>query len=75
MSESTRVKRRDFLKVLGVAGATTATIGCSQERVEKLVPYLASPDNTVPGVSDYFATTCRECSVGCGIISETRDGR
>jgi molybdopterin-containing oxidoreductase family iron-sulfur binding subunit len=69
------VKRRDFLKVLGAGGAATATVGCSGDKVEKLIPYLVSPDHTVPGVSTHFATTCRECAAGCGIIVETRDGR
>src|SRR6187455_2136917 len=69
------VKRRDFLKVLGAAGAASTTVGCFQEDVEKLIPYLVSPDDTVPGVSTYFATTCRECAAGCGLIAETRDGR
>jgi anaerobic selenocysteine-containing dehydrogenase/Fe-S-cluster-containing dehydrogenase component len=69
------VKRREFLKVLGATGAATTAIGCSSERVEKLIPYLVSPDDTVPGVSTYYATTCRECSAGCGLIAETRDGR
>ena len=69
------VKRRDFLKVLGVGGAATAMLGCAQEKVEKLIPYLVSPDQTVPGVSTYYATTCRECSAACGVIAETRDGR
>ena len=74
-SGSAGVKRRDFLKVLGAAGAATTTVGCFQEDVEKLIPYLVSPDDTVPGVSTYFATTCRECAAGCGLIAETRDGR
>jgi molybdopterin-containing oxidoreductase family iron-sulfur binding subunit len=74
-SGSAGVKRRDFLKVLGAAGAATTAIGCSQEKVEKLIPYLVSPDDTVPGVSTYFATTCRECAAGCGVLAETRDGR
>src|SRR6266542_2035715 len=69
------VKRRDFLKVLGATGAATTLLGCAQENVEKLIPYLVSPDNTVPGVSTYYATTCRECATGCGVIAETRDGR
>jgi Fe-S-cluster-containing dehydrogenase component/formylmethanofuran dehydrogenase subunit B len=69
------VKRRDFLKVLGVGTAATTMLGCASEKVEKLIPYLVSPDQTVPGVSTYYATTCRECSVGCGVIAETRDGR
>lgn len=69
------VKRRDFLKVLGVAGAATSVVGCATGDVEKLIPYLVSPDNTVPGVSNHYATTCRECAAGCGLIVEVRDGR
>ncbi|HEY8165713.1 MAG TPA: molybdopterin-dependent oxidoreductase, partial [Gemmatimonadaceae bacterium] len=77
MSEEVKggVRRREFLKVLGATGAATTMIGCSSERVEKLIPYLVSPDDTVPGVSTYYATTCRECAAGCGVIAETRDGR
>ena len=78
MSQSTGsagVKRREFLKVLGAASAVTTTIGCSQEKVEKLIPYLVSPDQTVPGVSTYYSTTCRECATACGVVAEVRDGR
>ncbi|MES2178115.1 MAG: molybdopterin-dependent oxidoreductase [Gemmatimonadota bacterium] len=74
-SGSTGVKRRDFLKVLGAAGATVTTVGCSTDKVNKLIPYLAHPEQTVSGVSTYYASTCRECAASCGIIAETRDGR
>jgi molybdopterin-containing oxidoreductase family iron-sulfur binding subunit len=69
------VKRRDFLKILGATSATTAVVGCSSEKVGKLIPYVTSPDNTVPGVSQYYATTCRECASACGVMAEVRDGR
>ncbi|MEW5916034.1 MAG: molybdopterin-dependent oxidoreductase, partial [Gemmatimonadota bacterium] len=72
---STGVKRRDFLKVLGATGAAATAIGCTNERVEQLIPYVTSPDHTVPGVSTYFATTCRECATACGVVAEVRDGR
>ena len=80
MSQPTKpagVRRREFLKVLGVGTAATAA-ACTYvgpEDTGKLIPYLVSPDQTVPGVSTYYATLCRECSTGCGIIAETRDGR
>src|SRR5918911_3877359 len=70
-----RATRREFLKILGATGAATAAIGCSSDRVEKLIPYLVQPDETVPDVSNYYASTCRECSAGCGVLLETRDGR
>jgi molybdopterin-containing oxidoreductase family iron-sulfur binding subunit len=75
MSETTKpgVRRREFLKVLG-AGTAAGAAACS-EPTGKLIPYLVSPDQTVPGVSTYFASVCRECSATCGIIAETRDGR
>jgi molybdopterin-containing oxidoreductase family iron-sulfur binding subunit len=79
MSDGTKPQdptgRREFLKVLGVTGAATTLVGCYSDKIEKLIPYVTSPDNTVPGVSAYYATTCRECSAGCGLIVETRDGR
>jgi anaerobic selenocysteine-containing dehydrogenase len=62
------VRRREFLKVLGAAGAASTAVGCAQERVEQLIPYLTSPDQTVPGVSTHFTTLCRECASGCGVV-------
>ena len=72
---TTGVRRRDFLKILGVTGAAGATVGCNTDTVERLIPYLVHPDETVPGVSTYYATTCRECASACGLIAEVRDGR
>jgi molybdopterin-containing oxidoreductase family iron-sulfur binding subunit len=74
-SGASGVKRRDFLKIMGVTTAATAATGCSTDHVRKLIPYVSNPDNTVPGVSNYFASTCRECATSCGVLVETRDGR
>ncbi|HZS58373.1 MAG TPA: molybdopterin-dependent oxidoreductase [Gemmatimonadaceae bacterium] len=69
------VKRRDFLKVLGAGAAAGTAVGCGSDHVQRLIPYLVSPDETVPGVSTFYATACRECAAGCGVIAATRDGR
>ncbi len=68
--------RRRFLTVLGVTGAGTAALsGCSTSRVEKLVPYLVQSEDQVPGVATWYASTCTECSAGCGVHVKTREGR
>ena len=67
------VKRREFLKILGVSGAAVGAAGCSPENAGKLIPYLVSPDETVPGVSTYYATTCRECAAS--VRCHRRDAR
>jgi molybdopterin-containing oxidoreductase family iron-sulfur binding subunit len=69
------VKRREFLKVLGAGAAAGTAVGCGSDHVQRLIPYLVSPDETVPGVSTFYATACRECAAGCGVICATRDGR
>ncbi|MCZ6916770.1 MAG: molybdopterin-dependent oxidoreductase [Gemmatimonadetes bacterium] len=73
---SDQMDRRRFLKVLGVSGGgAVAASGCSTDTAEKLIPYLVPPENQVPGIATYYATTCRECSAGCGMHVRVREGR
>ncbi|HRX18243.1 MAG: 4Fe-4S dicluster domain-containing protein [Gemmatimonadetes bacterium] len=70
------VGRRQFLKVLGVTGAGAATLsGCSTDRIAKLVPYMVQSEQQVPGVPTTYASTCAECSTGCGLHVTTREAR
>jgi len=74
--ETQGMDRRRFLTVLGVTGAGTAALsGCSTERVEKLIPYLVQSEDQVPGIATTYASTCTECSAGCGLHVRTREGR
>ncbi len=69
------IKRRDFLKILGLSGAGTGLVGCTQEPAQKLIPYLVQPEEIIPGVPTYYASTCRECPAGCGLHVKVREGR
>jgi len=69
------LKRRDFLKVLGVSGAGATLTGCSTEEVERLLPYVVAPDDITPGVSTWYTTVCDGCSAQCGMWVRTREGR
>jgi anaerobic selenocysteine-containing dehydrogenase len=69
--------RRDFLKLAGVGAATTAILtGCGPaSRYVKREPYMLMPEYTYNGQSTYYATTCRECAAGCGLVVRTSQGR
>lgn len=75
MSQS--ISRRDFLKLAGASAATTAVLtGCGPaSRYVKREPYTRMPEYNYNGLSTYYATTCRECSAGCGLVVRTMQGR
>jgi len=72
-----KISRRDFIKLAGVGAATTAALtGCGPaSRVVIREPYMKMPEYTFNGESTYFATTCRECPAGCGLVVRTYQGR
>jgi len=69
-----KFSRRNFLKAVTLAG-TAAAAGCSSESARKLIPYIIPPEDIVPGEATWYATTCRECPAGCGLLAKNRDGR
>jgi molybdopterin-containing oxidoreductase family iron-sulfur binding subunit len=66
--------RRDFLRIVGISAGAAAAAAC-QEPVETLIPYLNRPEEIVPGISTYYASTCRECPAACATRVTTREGR
>ncbi|MDX2193865.1 MAG: molybdopterin-dependent oxidoreductase [Gemmatimonadales bacterium] len=75
MTTGTGLDRRKFLTVLGATGAGAALTGCSTDRVAKLIPYGTQTEDQVPGIPTWYASTCTECSAGCGLHVKTREGR
>jgi anaerobic selenocysteine-containing dehydrogenase len=74
---SEKISRRDFLKLATVGATGTAVLtGCGPaSRYVKREPYTKMPEYTYNGLSTYYATTCRECAAGCGLIVRTMQGR
>ncbi len=72
-----QISRRKFLKLAGFGAATAAVLtGCgpvSRYIVRK--PYTDMPEYNQTGLSTYYATACRECPAGCGILVRTKEGR
>jgi anaerobic selenocysteine-containing dehydrogenase len=69
------MKRRTFLQLTGATAAGAVVAGC-QSGNEKLIPFLVPPDEGVtPGLATYYASACRACPAGCGILIRVADGR
>ena len=54
--ENSSSSRRDFLKFVGFSTAAAAAAAC-EGPVVKSIPYVLQPEQLVPGVSSYYATS------------------
>lgn len=68
------LRRRTLLKTAALVAAGSAFSACKPQ-VHKLVPYLLPDDEIVPGLDVWYASTCQECSAGCGVLVRTMEGR
>ncbi len=69
------MKRRSFLQLGGMSLATSMLAGCRKGN-EKLIPFLVPPDDGItPGTANYYASACRQCPAGCGILVRVSEGR
>ena len=72
-----RITRRQFLQMTGLTGTAVAVSGCTinLQRHETLEPYVVPPEEALPGENVWYASTCRQCPAGCGIIVRVSNGR
>ena len=66
--------RRDFLKIMGF-GIGVATLSACETPVKKAIPYVSKPDEIVPGVANYFASSIVDGGDFCSVLVKTREGR
>ena len=66
--------RRDFLKFLGFSTAA-ATLAACEAPVNKVIPYVVKPDEIIPGVANYYASTIYDGHDFASVLVKTREGR
>ena len=71
---ATTTNRRDFLKYVGFSTAAASLAAC-EGPVRKSIPYVVKPNNIIPGVANYYATTMANGFDFANILVKTREGR
>ena len=71
---SSSTTRRDFLKYVGFTTAA-ATLAACEGPVHKSIPYVLQPEQIIPGVADFYATSMFDGYDFANLLVKTREGR
>ena len=66
--------RRDFLKFVGFSTAAASLAAC-EGPVIKSIPYVVQPEEIIPGIANYYATTIGNGYDFANVLIKTREGR
>ena len=69
------MNRRDFLNLSVITATTAALAGCGRPAEPAFISQGQMPEFYLPGIAQWYATTCTECSAGCGIAVRVIGGR
>ena len=72
--ETSSTSRRDFLKYVGFTTAAASLAAC-EGPIKKSIPYVVLPDEIVPGIANYYASTIADGFDFANILVKTREGR
>ncbi|MBN3035980.1 MAG: Fe-S-cluster-containing hydrogenase [Bacteroidales bacterium] len=67
--------RRDFLKMLGFSFGFAALASACEQPVRKAIPYLAQPEELIPGKAVHYASTFFDGEEYSPVVVKVRDGR
>src|SRR5258707_15332108 len=67
--------RRDFLKYLGFSTAAATLAASCETPVRRVIPYVNKPDELIPGVANYYASTYTVGGDAVPVVVKVRDGR
>ena len=72
--EESSTSRRDFLKYMGFTTAA-ATLAACEAPVSKAIPYVVAPEEIIPGIGNYYATSYFDGNDFASVLIKTREGR
>jgi MoCo/4Fe-4S cofactor protein with predicted Tat translocation signal len=68
------VTRREMMMLLGASLSLAGVVGCRRP-VEEIVPFVTAPEETLPGIPRYYATSMPFRRSAYGLIVESHEGR
>ena len=72
--EASDTSRRDFLKYVGFSTAVASLAACEGPVVNS-IPYVIKPDDLIPGIADYYASTMADGFDFANVLVKVREGR
>lgn len=72
--EESNTSRRDFLKYVGFSTAAASLAACEGPVIYS-VPYVNQPEQIIPGMANYYATTIANGYDFASVLVKTREGR
>jgi len=72
--EASDTSRRDFLKYVGFSTAVASLAACEGPVVNS-IPYVIKPDDVIPGIPDYYASSIADGFDFANVIVKVREGR
>lgn len=70
-----KTPRRDFLKYMGFSTAAAVLAASCEMPVRKTIPFLQKPDDMLPGISNYYASTYINDGDAIPVVVKQREGR
>lgn len=70
-----KTPRRDFLKYLGFSTAAATLAASCEMPVRNVVPFLQRPDNAIPGIANFYASTYVNEGDVTPVVVKQREGR
>jgi anaerobic selenocysteine-containing dehydrogenase len=66
--------RRNFFKIVSSMSAGAATVACSKQKSDALIPLLVPEHEIVHGEEQWQPSICTSCGAGCGVIVRVMRG-